>query len=305
MGLIGRSPVLGDRAQPDDLIGLDPTGLRLVRPRANDPRKRLSPANAESVRVLQSPFAVPHPSSPIHTNDVTTPGLALRPSTWSAIFAAILATGCSAPPPDLAPDPGSASETSSAPPPTTCPALTRGWTPYKASRTIQFENAGPNDKYCTYRDSGGVEFFRMTKNPAGGVQRCEARMNNDYTSGSNQFEGDVLVTAGDLTSIHQVFKFLMIVAFPQHGGELHQHSNYFLESGVFGKWIHVTTIHDTHTHLADVYLNCVHKYRGHDEPEPSSSGWYDKYGLYGIDGIAPLQPYSQVEWKNVRTYRRP
>jgi hypothetical protein len=145
----------------------------------------------------------------------------------------------------------------------------------------------------------------MRKNPAGVVQRCEVRVHNDYTTGANQFEGDVRITQGDNTCVHQVFLFLMLVAYPSNGGELSEHSSNFLQAGVFGKWVHVNTIHDTKTHMANVYLDCQLKYTMYDSPPQSSGGWYNKYGLYGIQNIPPVGDVSQAEWKNVKYYRQP
>jgi hypothetical protein len=170
---------------------------------------------------------------------------------------------------------------------------------------IQFEGAGPNNEYCSYSNSGGVEHFKMEKNPAGVIQRCEARVENDYLSGFNQFEGDVQIVSGDNTCVHQVFLFLMLVAYPPNGGELHEHSSIpLLQSGAFGRWIHVNTIHDTSTHKADIYLDCAHELTMGDAAPQDPAGWYDKYGLYGIQKIPPLGQVSEVYWKNIHFYRR-
>jgi hypothetical protein len=42
-----------------------------------------------------------------------------------------------------------------------------------------------------------------------------------------------------------------------------------------------------------------------DSPAPSAAGWYDKYGLYGIQGLPPAEPTSITEWTNVAYYRQP
>jgi hypothetical protein len=85
---------------------------------------------------------------------------------------------------DLAPD-------LSGPPaaPSMCPALTAGWTAYEPAKSLQFEGGGTSggiisqpegamlsDAHCTYSNIGGVELFKMTKNPAGVRQRCEMRV---------------------------------------------------------------------------------------------------------------------------------
>jgi hypothetical protein len=178
---------------------------------------------------------------------------------------------------------------------TACPALTAGWTEYQPTKTIQFEGG---DAFCTYTSNGGVELFKMTKNPAGVRQRCEARVHNDYRTGTNQFEGDLRATAGDGTTVHQVFKFLMLVLYPKDGGTLHQHSQTFLANGVFGKWIHVNTIHDTATGKVDIYLDCVKKLTMNQSPPSGAAGWYDKYGVYNLGGQV-----AQSEWRNVKYWR--
>jgi hypothetical protein len=184
---------------------------------------------------------------------------------------------------------------------------------YQPQKSLQFEGSSGSatgitshpagvslsDDHCTYSDSGGIELFKMTKNPAGVRQRCEMRVVNGYKTGTNQFEGDVRVTAGDGTCVHQVFKFLMLVAYPQNGGELHQHSQSFLASGVFGKWVHVNTVHDTAAGKVDLYLDCVKKLTINQSPPDAADGWYHKYGVYNLGGST-----AQSEWRNVRFYRR-
>jgi hypothetical protein len=220
----------------------------------------------------------------------------------------------SAPFADLAGPVGPAADGASGPTaPSACPGLTGGWMEYQPEKSLQFEGSSGSttgitshpagmtlsDDHCTYSDSGGVELFRMTKNPAGVRQRCEMRVKNGYRTGSNQFEGDVRVTAGDGTCVHQVFKFLMLVAYPQNGGELHQHSQAFLASGVFGKWVHVNTVHDTAAGKVDIYLDCVKKLTINQSPPDAADGWYNKYGVYNLGGAV-----AQSEWRNVRFYRR-
>ena len=185
--------------------------------------------------------------------------------------------------------------------PTACPELTAGWTPYTSNKTIQRQGG---ESFCEYRESGGVEFFRMTKNPAGVIQRCEARVANDYNAGRNQFEGDVRVTMGEATCVHQIFKSFMLDAFPTEGGQLRHYSGETMVSGVFGKWVHVNTTHDVATNRIDLYIDCVKKGSWNDRTAKGPNGFYFKYGLYGILGEPPRGQVSQVEWRNVRYYRR-
>ena len=195
--------------------------------------------------------------------------------------------------------------------PSACPALTAGWTAYEPDLSLQFEGGSSvgitsytpaamlSDAHCTYTNSGGVELFKMTRNPSGGRQRCEMRVKNEYLTGSQMFEGDVRVTAGNGTTVHQVFKFLMLVAYPQDGGALHQHSQTFLASGVFGKWVHVNTAHDTAAGKVDIYIDCVKKLTMPQGGPDTPAGWYHKYGVYNVGGA-----YAQSEWRNIRYYRK-
>ena len=186
--------------------------------------------------------------------------------------------------------------------PSACPELTAGWTPYTARKTVQFEGG---DSFCTYRDEGGVELFKMMKNPAGVVQRCEARVHNDYRTGSNQFEGEVRVTVADFTSVHQVFKSFMLDAFPANGGELRVYSGSApVITGAFGKWVRVNTIHNTATNNIELYINCQRRYASSERDTPGPNGFYNKYGVYGVLGNPPVGPVSEVEWRNVRYYRK-
>jgi hypothetical protein len=177
-----------------------------------------------------------------------------------------------------------------------CPSLIDGWTSYQPTTTLQCEGG---DSFCTYSNTDGIELFKITKNPANVRQRLEQRVHNDYKTGMNQFEGDLRVTSGDGTTVHQVFKFLMLVAYPENGGELHQHSQTFLASQVFGKWIHVNTIHDVGAGKTDIYFDCVKKTTMNQSPPDSPGGWYDKYGVYNLGGRE-----AQSEWKNVHYYRK-
>jgi hypothetical protein len=249
----------------------------------------------------------PEPDAATSTGGASGSGPEPAPADASVVDIAPLA--------DLADPIGPAADAGASGPaaPSACPAVTAGWMEYQPEKSLQFEGSSGaatgitshpagmtlSDAHCTYSDSGGIELFKMTKNPAGVRQRCEMRVKNGYRTGSNQFEGDVRVTAGDGTCVHQVFKFLMLVAYPQNGGELHQHSQTFLASGVFGKWVHVNTVHDTAAGKVDIYIDCVKKLTINQSAPDAADGWYHKYGVYNLGGAV-----AQSEWRNVRFYRR-
>jgi hypothetical protein len=195
-----------------------------------------------------------------------------------------------------------------------CPMLTTGWMEYHPPVKLQFEDGEgtwitpmgpPNDQhstYCTYTNMNGIELFKMLKDPAGKVQRCEMRVQNEYTSGSNQFEGDVRVTAGNATCVHQVFLMLMLDAFPNNGGEFREHTGTVVTNGVFNKWVHVNTIHHVGT-APQIYIDCVMKGTAAQQPY-TGTGWYNKYGVYSVNHAPPVEMLAQSEWKNVHIYRK-
>ncbi len=167
-----------------------------------------------------------------------------------------------------------------------------GWTQFFPGKNVQLRGAG-----AKYDNSNGIETFSI----APGDERSEARIFDDHRSGRWQFEGWVSVKPGiNGGSIHQVFKFLMIVAYSNDGGELRQHSYQKLNAtGVFGKWVRVNTVHDADAGSAEVYIDGT--LRGTvASKSPGPNGWYHKYGIYNSSGSSP-----EVKWKDVKFFHGP
>jgi hypothetical protein len=165
-----------------------------------------------------------------------------------------------------------------------------GWTEYFPMKNIQLRGAG-----ARYTNENGIETFSTQP----GDERSEARIVNDHRTGTWQFEGWVNVKAGvNGGCIHQVFKFLMIVVYPNDGGEFRQHSYQRLAAtGLYDKWVRVNTIHDPGAGRADVYIDGT--WRGMTESKsPGPEGWYHKYGIYNSSGTRPV-----VQWRNVRFFK--
>ena len=165
-----------------------------------------------------------------------------------------------------------------------------GWTEFTPMKTIQLRGAG-----ARYTNENGIETFSTQP----GDERAEARIDDDHRTGTWQFEGWVNVKAGvNGGCIHQVFKFLMIVAYPNDGGEFRQHSYQRLAAtGMYDKWVRVNTIHDADAGRADVYIDGT--WRGMTASKsPGPNGWYHKYGIYNSSGTRPV-----VQWRNVRFFK--
>jgi hypothetical protein len=165
-----------------------------------------------------------------------------------------------------------------------------GWTEFTPEKTVQLRGAG-----ARYTNENGIETFSTEP----GDERAEARIVDDHRSGTWQFEGWVNVKAGvNGGCVHQVFKFLMIVAYPDGGGELRQHSYQRLNAtGVYDKWVRVNTIHDADAGRADVYIDGT--WRGMVRSNsPGPEGWYHKYGIYNSSGTRPV-----VKWRDVKFWK--
>jgi len=166
-----------------------------------------------------------------------------------------------------------------------------GWTEYFPTKSIQLWGPTRDVRGGTsYSNSGGVETFTMTDND----ERAEAKVNNNYSSGMQQFQGELKANYGQGTSMHQVFKFVMVVYYPDNGGELRQHSGTHMISGIKGVWVRVNTIHNVAAGYCDVYINGTYETRVNQGAGP----WYHKYGVYNASTEG-----AQSQWRNVRYFK--
>jgi hypothetical protein len=166
----------------------------------------------------------------------------------------------------------------------------RGWTEFFPEKTVQLR--GPGARHSV---ENGIETFSIQP----GDERAETRVHDDHRTGTWQFEGWVNVEPGvEGGSVHQVFKFLMIVAYPDGAGELRQHSYQRLgATGIYNQWVRVNTIHDADAGRADVYINGT--WRGMvRSASPGPNGWYHKYGIYNSSSTRPV-----VKWRDVRFWK--
>jgi hypothetical protein len=180
-----------------------------------------------------------------------------------------------------------------------------GWTQYSPSSTLQNDDTGG----CSYTNSGGIETFRMF-DPV--CNRIERRVNNNYTTGERQFQGEVRVSSPtNDEAIHQVFgrdnaddgsaPAMLIRAYSAGGGYLTRSGwagSKTLVSAVYGTWVRINTIHNTSANTIDTYVNGSLKDAGY--PGGGNVNHYTKYGSYGTLKTSS----AKVEWRNVRHYRK-
>jgi hypothetical protein len=148
-----------------------------------------------------------------------------------------------------------------------------GWTQYSPTKTIQQVNGSNVAKYT---NSGGVETFIILP----GSNRCEARVNNNYTSGQRQFQGEVRVSnPTDSQAIHQKFPHVLVRGFSASGGQIRLQSATTLISGCYGTWVRLNSVHNVSTHIVDIYINGTKKASANDGDDKS-------------------------EWRNVKFFRK-
>jgi hypothetical protein len=178
-----------------------------------------------------------------------------------------------------------------------------GWTQYSASVTIQ---KASDPSKATYTNSGGIETFIITP----GANRCEARVNNNYTSGQRQFQGEVRVSSPtNDQAVHQVFgndqasdgsgPALMVRAFASDKS-LRVGSSKVIATNIYGVWTRVNTVHVVSSSggTIDTFVNGSRKDAG--RRGGGTANHYFKYGVYGTLNT----PSAKSEWRNVKFYRK-
>src|SRR5688572_17281435 len=183
---------------------------------------------------------------------------------------------------------------------------TSGWTQTSYTYGIQTPWNQPQSNRYSY--SGGEHRFWIYPNDACQYEGCstgprsELRMNNNYTSGRHQFEGDVYIVSGSAGSdIMQVFggsthaTAIMLKIHSASGGTIKRYDNETLMTSAYNKWIHVNVQHDADNGRIYVYLNSSLKGTYADR---GNATHYFKCGVYNISGSR-----SEPRWKNVKYWK--
>jgi hypothetical protein len=136
--------------------------------------------------------------------------------------------------------------------------------------------------------------------------RVERRMQNDYTTGRQQFAGEVqLFPPTDNECIMQIFggtqtgaTTQMIRAHAADNGSIRKNpGEVLIATNVWGKWVRINVIHDTFANTVQTYVNGTLMATGSgDAPGP----WYHKYGDYGTVTTGT----AKIEWRNVMHYKK-
>ena len=185
-------------------------------------------------------------------------------------------------------------------------APTSGWT--QTSYTYGIQTPWDLSQSSRYSYSGGEHRFWIYPGDACQFEGCstgprsELRMNNNYTSGRHQFEGDVYIVSGSAgTDIMQVFggatnaTAIMLKIHSASSGTIKRYDNETLMTSAYNKWIHVNVQHDADNGKIYVYLNNTLKGTYADR---GNATHYFKCGVYNISGSR-----SETRWKNVKYWK--
>jgi len=199
---------------------------------------------------------------------------------------------------------------------TTQAQLGSGWSQYSPTKKIHLDNEDGLQIYnwtayksvCSpicadysYSSGNNTETFRLLDNR---TNRSEIRLQNDYSTGSRQFEGYVTFYAPlNDESLFQIFGStdgatqLMIRGYAASGGSI-RGGGATLATNVYGKEVRINVIHlqENVGNKIIIYINGVKKAEMADNESVSN---YHKYGNYGT----LRTDEAVVKWRNVKSFR--
>lgn len=194
--------------------------------------------------------------------------------------------------------------------------LGSGWVEYAPTKKIHLDNeAGlqtfnwvPYKSVCsptcadyTYDPATDTEMFRLFDNR---TNRSEIRLQNEYSTGSRQFEGYVTFYAPlDDESLMQIFGStegatqLMIRGYAADGGSI-RGGGKTLATGIYGKEVKINVIHlqEDVGNRMEIYINDV---KMAEVPDNEAVTNYHKYGNYGT----LRTDEAVVKWRRARFFR--
>jgi hypothetical protein len=195
--------------------------------------------------------------------------------------------------------------------PTSLGPIGSGWREHDPERKLQIQSRGEFTNYPrsvthatgpggSYDRAGGVEKFRLFNN---GTNRVEVRVQDNYTTGHRQFEGELRVSAPtNDESAMQIFgndgsgaTTLMIRSYSRNGGTL-RGGGKDLITNIYDKWVRINVTHDATANRYSIYINGSLKVSANG---PNGTHYF-KYGVYGTLRTSS----AQHEWRNVHFYRK-
>jgi hypothetical protein len=194
--------------------------------------------------------------------------------------------------------------------------LGSGWVSYSPTKKIHLDNedglqifnwsafqsvCSPVCADYTYTSSNDTETFRLFDNR---TNRSEIRLQNDYSTGSRQFEGYVTIYAPlNDESLMQIFGStsgatqMMIRGYAADGGSI-RGAGQTLATGIYGVELRINVIHlqEDAGNKIIIYVNGVKKAEIADNEAVTN---YHKYGNYGT----LTTDEAVVKWRRARFFR--
>lgn len=194
--------------------------------------------------------------------------------------------------------------------------LGSGWVSYSPTKKIHLDNeaglqtfnwsayqsvCSPVCADYTYTSSDDTELFRLFDNR---TNRSEIRLQNEYSTGSRQFEGYVTIYAPlEDESLMQIFGStsgatqMMIRGYAADGGSL-RGAGQTLATGIYGIELRINVIHlqEDVGNKIFIYVNGVKKAEIADNEAVTN---YHKYGNYGT----LTTDEAVVKWRKARFFR--
>ena len=175
-----------------------------------------------------------------------------------------------------------------------------GWTSYSPSRHMQMVGCAAHSGSPT-----GTETFQLTCSSTSGEQRCEERVEDDFSSGQRQFQGNVKVTSlgGSGVSLYQTKAanggtWMMVAVKSGSGGTLYcVNPGTTIATGVVGVTVRLNAITDCSAKTTKVYVNGSQKATLNSVTAP----FYNKYGTYRLDsGHGPIT----AQWSSTKFWEK-
>lgn len=179
-----------------------------------------------------------------------------------------------------------------------------GWTTYSPSFVWHDDQV-----HTRHTEVNGVTYmwaYSTDPMPYGGSgPRSEMRFQNEYTSGSRQFEADCYSASGSEYTTFQIFGATgsaTATLLTVKGNSLvrDDNPNVVLASN-FRTYVRLNVIHYVSTHMIEVWVNGSKIATYADRGAPSNGAYYHKCGVYGQPDMTS---YIESRFKNIKHYRK-
>jgi len=190
-----------------------------------------------------------------------------------------------------------------------------GWSQKTYTERLQYHHTGGpdleqispapssfSDNWVSYSKSGSLRTFVFKNFDSG---RCEIRVNNDYTSGQRQFQGDLTwfgptsqLSDYTQTTVMQDFGAATHAAWKltaRTDKTLRAEGGTTLATSIYGRTLRYNFIHNMGSHTLQVYIDGSKKL---DKADEGGTSHYFKFGMYQGHAVV------KATWNNVKYFAK-